>query len=218
MNKLNSFFSLFTVLFFFAISCTNSTKQTVESKKTVELKEGLSKAYFASGCFWCVEAVFENVKGVEEAISGYSGGVVKNPTYEQICTGKLRHAEAVEVYYDAEKVDYSTLLKVFFGSQDPTTPNRQGPDAGPQYRSIAFYQTPEEKELIEQYIAELDNSGIYVSKIVTEVVPFDVFYPAEDYHQDYERKNPNNGYVRAVSVPRLLRFEAKYPELLKKKH
>ena len=218
MQKIIFSFFLISSLSLFSIACTNSTAKTAEVKKTVELKEGLSIAYFASGCFWCVEAVFENVKGVEEAISGYSGGSKKNPTYEEICTGTLRHAEAVEVHYDANVVDYATLLKVFFGSQDPTTPNRQGPDRGPQYRSIAFYQSAGEKQLIEDYIAELDNSGTFSAKIVTEVVPFDVFYRAEEYHQDFERRNPNQGYVRAVSIPRLLKFEKKFPELLKKKH
>ncbi len=199
-------------------SCNNSTAQTAEVKQKAPLKEGLSKAYFASGCFWCVEAVFENVKGVEEAISGYSGGTKKNPTYEEICTGTLRHAEAVEVYYDPEVITYETLLKVFFGSQDPTTPNRQGPDRGPQYRSIAFYQTAAEKAQIESYIAELDASGEYDAKIVTEVVPFDVFWPAEEYHQDFEKRNPNQAYVKAVSIPRLLKFEKKFPYLLKVMH
>lgn len=208
----------FSMLILLLSSCNNTTAQTTEVKQKPPLREGLSKAYFASGCFWCVEAVFENVRGVEEAISGYSGGTKKNPTYEEICTGTLRHAEAVEVYYDPEVVTYETLLKVFFGSQDPTTPNRQGPDRGPQYRSIAFYQTAAEKTQIETYISELDASGVYDNKIVTEVVPFDVFWPAEEYHQDFEKRNPNQPYVKAVSIPRLLKFEAKFPYLLKIKH
>ncbi|MFT4666858.1 MAG: peptide-methionine (S)-S-oxide reductase [Polaribacter sp.] len=207
--------SLFVLLL---SSCNNSTAQTAEVKQKTILKEGLSKAYFASGCFWCVEAVFENVRGVEEAVSGYSGGTKKNPTYKEICTGTLRHAEAVEVYYDPEVVSYETLLKVFFGSQDPTTPNQQGPDRGPQYRSIAFYQTAAEKTQIEAYISELDASGVFDKKIVTEVVAFEVFWPAEEYHQDFEKRNPNQGYVKAVSVPRLLKFESKFPSLLKLKH
>lgn len=177
--------------------------------------EGLSKAYFASGCFWCVEAIFESVEGVKEVISGYSGGRIKNPTYGQISSGRTKHAEAVEVYYDPEVVNYATLLKVFFGSHDPTTPNRQGPDRGPQYRSMIYYQNAQEKKLAEDYIAELNASGQFSAKIVTELVPFDIFYIAEDYHQNYEKLNPNQPYVRAVSVPRLNRFKAKFPELLK---
>lgn len=177
--------------------------------------EGLSKAYFASGCFWCVEAIFESVTGVEEVISGYSGGKSKNPTYRQVSSGATRHAEAVEVYYDPAVVSYATLLKVFFGSHDPTTPDRQGPDRGPQYRSMVYYQNETEKQLTRDYIKELEESGAFSAPIVTEVVPFGVFYPAEDYHQDFEKNNPNQGYVLAVSVPRLNRFKAKFPELLK---
>jgi len=180
-----------------------------------ELAE-LHTAYFASGCFWCVEAVFESVKGVKEAVSGYSGGEEANPTYRQVSSGATGHAEAVKVYYDSAQVDFPTLVKVFFGSQDPTTPNRQGPDYGPQYRSIAFYENAAEKQIIEDYITSLEASDAYkAGEIVTEVTRFETFWPAEDYHQDYERKNPNNPYVRSVSIPRLKRFQANYPELLK---
>ncbi len=203
-----------------ACSTANNNPNPEETTKVVkpaaeELKK-MSKAYFASGCFWCVEAVFESVEGVSEAISGYSGGTTKNPTYQQISTGRLKHAEAVEVYYNPEVVTYETLVKVFFGSHDPTTVNRQGPDRGPQYRSMLYYQNDTEKAIAEAYIQELNDSKAFSAPIVTEVVAFDVFYPAEDYHQDYERRNPNNGYVRAVSIPRLNRFKAKFPELLKK--
>lgn len=176
----------------------------------------LHTAYFASGCFWCVEAVFESVKGVKEAVSGYSGGKEANPTYPQVSRGATGHAEAVKVYYDSTQVDFPTLVKVFFGSQDPTTLNRQGPDYGSQYRSIAFYENKEEKQVIEAYIASLEASDAYQpGEIVTEVTRFEKFWPAEDYHQDYERKNPNNRYVQAVSVPRLKRFQRSYPKLLK---
>jgi peptide-methionine (S)-S-oxide reductase len=200
-----------------AFSGTGSTAQTqkAEIKQKREVKGGLSKAYFASGCFWCVEAIFEHVNGVEEAISGYSGGDTKNPTYEAVSSGTLRHAEAVEVYYDPAVVNFATLVKVFFGSHDPTTPNQQGPDRGPQYRSIAFYQTEEEKEIIQQYISELTKSGAYPNPIVTEVTPFDIFWPAEEYHQDFEKLHPEHPYVRAVSIPRLMRFKEKFPALLK---
>tara|TARA_R110002049_G_scaffold272734_1_gene450379 strand:- start:221 stop:847 length:627 start_codon:yes stop_codon:yes gene_type:complete len=177
--------------------------------------EGLSKAYFASGCFWCVEAIFEEVKGVEEAVSGYAGGKEKNPTYEQVSAGLTTHAEAVMVYYNPDKVDFKTLVKVFFGSHDPTTLNQQGPDRGPQYRSIAFYSNENEERIIKEYIAQLKAENVYNDEITTEVKKLDMFYNAEEYHQDYEKNNPNNSYVRNVSIPRLKRFEAKYPELLK---
>ena len=198
-------------------SCAEPVNELIadENEKMTPINDThLKTAYFASGCFWCVEAVFESVKGVEEAVSGYSGGVIKNPTYAQICTGKLRHAEAVKVIYNPDVVSYSTLVDVFFNSHDPSTLNRQGPDSGPQYRSIAFYNTEKEKSILLKKIKSL-KAGKEFSKITTEVVPFDVFYVAEEYHQNYERRNPNNSYVRAVSVPRLNAFKARMPEILK---
>ena len=180
--------------------------------------EGLHKAYFASGCFWCVEAIFESVRGVKEVISGYAGGHTKNPTYETIGRGNTGHAEAVEIYYDTTLVDYSTLLKVFFGSHDPTTLNRQGPDAGTQYRSAIFYGNDQEKLLTQTFIADLKEQPVFDGTITTEVSKLDIFYKAEDYHQDYEKNNPNQPYVRAVSIPRLKKFQKKYPELLKEVH
>ena len=173
-----------------------------------------SVAFFASGCFWCVEAVFESVIGVGDVISGYSGGKASDAKYELVSAGRTNHAEAVAVYYDSTKIDYPTLLKVFFGSHDPTTLNQQGPDKGKQYRSAIFYTSTKEKVIAEEYVKELLSKGAF-SKITTEIVPFDAFYDAEDYHQDYEHNNPNNGYIKAVSIPRLNKFKAKYPELLK---
>ena len=181
-------------------------------------QKGLAKAYFAAGCFWCVEAVFESVKGVHEVYSGYAGGETKNPNYNQIGTGRTGHAEAVEVHYDPKVVSFGTLVQVFFGSHDPTTSNRQGPDRGSQYRSIAFYQNSSEREMIQDYIALLEKKEIFTNAIVTEVEPLDKFYFAEEYHQDYEKRNPNNPYVRSVSIPRLRKFQKSYPELLKENH
>lgn len=202
-----------------AMSCNTSSKTSNESISLLEpvqteVQNGQHKAYFASGCFWCVEAVFESVKGVSESISGYSGGIEDNPTYKEVGYGRTTHAEAVEIYYDPEIVSFETLVDVFFGSHDPTTLNRQGPDAGPQYRSIAFYQNDVEKKIIEDKIAAL-NAATYDGKIVTQVLPFQKFWIAEGYHQNYERLNPDNPYIRNVSVPRLKRFQAKFPELLK---
>ena len=204
--------------FFFLSYCTPKTQHRGEMPEKLSQAEldKLSKAYFASGCFWCVEAIFEEVKGVKEAVSGYSGGKIKDPTYEQVSSGATRHAEAVEVYYDPAEVDFATLVRVFFGSHDPTTPNRQGPDRGPQYRSVVFYQNAAEEAETRKEIKELESSGEFPEgSIVTEVVPFEVFYDAEDYHQDYERKHPNNPYIQGVSIPRLKRFQKKFPELLK---
>lgn len=192
---------------------TDSSAQKI-AEKIVQL-DGLSKAYFASGCFWCVEAIFESVRGVEEAISGYSGGKEQNPTYKQIGYGKTGHAEAVEVYYDPNVVDYKTLVTVFYGSHDPTTVDGQHPDYGRQYRSMIYYQNEEEQKIAEEFKRNLEESGDYNKPIVTEIVPLVKFWIAEEYHQNYEKRNPNQPYVRSVSVPRLRRFQAKFPELLK---
>jgi peptide-methionine (S)-S-oxide reductase len=207
----------------FSTSCQSKINNKKEPAKEAVLTEEYSKqelqnyetAYFASGCFWCVEAIFESVKGVKEVISGYAGGTEENPTYEQVGSGRTSHAEAVEVYYDPKEISYTELVQVFFGSHDPTSLNRQGPDRGTQYRSIAFYKNPQEKKIIEAYMAALEESGVYQDPIVTEVIPFTKFYDAEDYHQDYERKNPNNSYIRQVSIPRLNRFKKNFPDYLK---
>tara|TARA_R110002020_G_scaffold164412_2_gene350990 strand:+ start:485 stop:1150 length:666 start_codon:yes stop_codon:yes gene_type:complete len=211
--------TLFTILGFSAISCQSKTKSEQKKEIIAELTpnelQQYETAYFASGCFWCVEAIFESVKGVKEVVSGYSGGKEKNPTYEDVGYGRTTHAEAVEVYYDPKLVSFETLVKVFFGSHDPTTLNRQGPDKGAQYRSIAFYKNDSEKKIINDYISQLQKEKVYSAPIVTEVKSFKIFYDAEDYHQDYEKNNPNNSYILNVSVPRLKRFQAKFPELLK---
>ncbi len=199
-----------------ASQCASANGQASDPPKDQKSLAGLDKAYFASGCFWCVEAVYESVEGVEEAISGYAGGHTLNPTYQSIGSGTTGHAETVEVYYDSHAVSYQTLLKVFFGSHDPTTLNRQGPDAGTQYRSAIFYTNEMEKATIEAYIQELTESKAFEGPITTEVSELKKFYPAEDYHQDYERRNPNQPYVRAVSIPRLKKFQRSYPDLLKK--
>ncbi|KAA3645904.1 MAG: peptide-methionine (S)-S-oxide reductase [Bacteroidetes bacterium] len=203
------------------VSCANSNEEnkTKKTQQTVELQNpNLKAAYFASGCFWCVEAVFQSVKGVKDAVSGYAGGESKNPTYEQVSSGNSKHAEAVKVIYDPLQIDYETLLKVFFGSHDPTTLHRQGPDRGPQYRSIAFYQTDAEKKMIENYISTLEKNKSFSAPIVTEIKKFDVFWEAEEYHQEYESLHPENPYVQSVSIPRLNRFKAKFPELQKENH
>lgn len=212
---------LFSFLFLTLTSSQNCHSPSPQTETTMMDQKDLSqyhRAYFASGCFWCVEAVFESVKGVEEAISGYAGGDEKNPTYEKVSAGVTGHAEAVEVYYDSTLIDYPTLLQVFFGSHDPTTLNRQGPDAGTQYRSAIFYQNDQERKLIEDYIGNLKETNTFDGPITTEVSALKKFYPAEDYHQDYERKNPNNPYVRAVSIPRLKKFQEAHKELLKENH
>ncbi|MCL6265296.1 peptide-methionine (S)-S-oxide reductase MsrA [Flagellimonas myxillae] len=216
---------LFALLFIASTACkpkTTEEKVVAFQPETIEVEpmkaqdlQNYETAYFASGCFWCVEAIFESVKGVAEVYSGYSGGPEKNPTYEQVAYGRTRHAEAVEVYYDPEVISFTELVQVFFGSHDPTSLNRQGPDKGPHYRSIAFYKTKEQKEIIKKYIDTLEDSKVYGRPIVTQVVAFKKFYKAEEYHQDYEKRNPNNSYIRNVSIPRLNRFKENFKSYLK---
>ena len=211
--------SMKNVLFIFIVglslvSCAQQSNNNAVSKTIDHNLDKFQVAYFASGCFWCVEAVYESVNGVYEVVSGYSGGVKKNPTYEEVCTGNLKHAEAVKVYYDSSIVDFETLVDVFFNSHDPSQKDAQGPDHGPQYRSIAFYSTADEKVIIERKIGVLRKARIW-SQITTEVTPFEIFYPAEDYHQNYERLHPDQHYVRRVSIPRLNQFKKKMPEVLK---
>ena len=172
------------------------------------------KAYFASGCFWCVESIYENLKGVKEVNSGYSGGKTTDPTYRQVMSGRTGHAEAIEVIYNPSEITFKTLVNVFFGSHDPTTLNKQGPDRGTQYRSIAFYKNSIEKEIIENSITELLFNKTYYN-ITTEVLKFKAFYLAEEYHQDYKKKNPYNPYILNVSAPRINKFKIDYSELLK---
>lgn len=173
-----------------------------------------SEAYFASGCFWCVESIYESLNGVSQVQSGYSGGKTKNPDYYQVLTGKTGHAETVKVIYDSKKISFKKLVEVFFASHDPTTLNRQGPDIGTHYRSIAFYKNDLEKNIIKNEIQKLLYNKTY-KRIVTEVTKFEIFYIAEDYHQDYKINNPNNPYIWKVSVPRINDFKKKFPELLK---
>ena len=212
MKNIKSVFVLTTIVLL--ISCMSFSKKEEINKTTFVPSKDTKVAYFASGCFWCVEAVFESVRGVEEAVSGYAGGHTKNPTYQTIGTGRTGHSETVAVYYNSKKVSFKTLVDVFYGSHDPTTVNGQHPDYGSQYRSIAFYSNDTEKKIIENAIAKL-NKEVYNGKIVTEVTKHTKFYEAEEYHQDFERRNPNQGYVKAVSVPRLNKFKKRFPELLK---
>lgn len=185
--------------------------QSSQEPIQTETLDGMKKAYFASGCFWCVEAIYESVIGVEEAISGYIGGKTQNPSYED----HADHAEAVEVIYDPETVSFSTLVDVYFGSQNITQVNGQGPDRGISYRSILFYQNAAEKDIIDEKINAL-NKSLKGEKVAAQVLPFQKFWKAEAYHQNYEKNNPDNPYIQNVSIPRLNRFKQKFPELVKK--
>ena len=173
-------------------------------------------ATLAGGCFWCLEAVYRELRGVERVVSGYTGGHVARPSYEQVCTGATGHAEAVQITYDPQVASYKELLEVFFTIHDPTTLNRQGADIGTQYRSAIFYHTPEQKSVAEEVIANLNDAGIYDAPIVTKLVPAPEFYPAEDYHQEYFERNPAQPYCRAVVAPKVAKFRSKFLAKLKK--
>ncbi|MES2982135.1 MAG: peptide-methionine (S)-S-oxide reductase MsrA [Verrucomicrobiota bacterium] len=222
MKKIFLFTSIFSALLI-ATGCsqekidrTNQTKAQQNKPVEVPLENGMARAHFASGCFWCVEASYESVKGVKEAISGYSGGHTENPTYESTNSGTTGHAESIEVVYDPKVVSFATLVDVYFASQDVTQVNGQGVDKGPQYRSIIFYQNEEQKKIIEEKIAAM-NKKIAPKEVAAEVYPFQKFWVAEAYHQDFEKNNPENGYIQNVSIPRLKKFQEKLPEVLKEK-
>ncbi|CDM64602.1 peptide-methionine (S)-S-oxide reductase MsrA [Pyrinomonas methylaliphatogenes] len=172
-------------------------------------------ATLAGGCFWCLEAVFSEVRGVERVISGYTGGHVPNPTYQQVCTGMTGHAEAVQITFDPQQISYKELLEIFFAIHDPTTLNRQGADIGTQYRSAIFYHSPEQREIAEEMIAALERAQVWDRPIVTEIAPAAAFYPAEDYHQGYFRKNPDQPYCQVVVAPKVAKLRAKFRDKLK---
>lgn len=176
---------------------------------------GTETATLAGGCFWCLEAVFLDLRGVLGVQSGYAGGHVPNPTYEQVCTGTTGHAEVVQVEFDPNELSYRDLLRVFFSIHDPTTLNRQGPDVGTQYRSAIFYHSEEQKRIAEEVIAELEREKIWDAPIVTEVAPLDAFYPAEEYHREYYRLHPEQAYCRAVIAPKVTKFRKEFAERLK---
>lgn len=190
--------------------------QSDDTKKSSSETSTEKVATLAGGCFWCTEAVMEKLEGVNDVVSGYIGGHMKKPTYKAVCTGRTGHAEAVEVYYDPAKVSFEDLLKVFFKTHDPTTLNRQGNDAGTQYRSSVFYHNDEQKEAAKKFIAKLNDSGEYRRPIVTKLEKAVTFHPAEEYHQDYFRLNPNAGYCQAIVRGKVLKTEALFGDKLKK--
>jgi peptide-methionine (S)-S-oxide reductase len=179
-------------------------------KNKKNMNDQLAVATFGNGCFWCTEAIFQQLKGVETVLPGYTGGQVKNPTYKEVCTGSTGHAEAIQITYDPAVITYRELLDVFFYTHDPTTLNRQGGDVGTQYRSAIFFHNKEQESDAKTIIAQLTEEGVYDDPIVTEVSPIDVFYQAEDYHRNYYNNNKNQGYCRAVINPKLDKFMKKY--------
>ena len=192
-----------------------SGRAGASAKDTMGENSGYKLATFGGGCFWCTEAIFQRLNGVEKVVSGYSGGHVDNPTYEQVCTGTTGHAESIQVTYDPARVSYSALLEVFWRTHDPTTKNRQGNDMGPQYRSVIFYHDEDQKKLAEQYKLKLESEHIWNRPIVTEIVAFAKFWPAEDYHQNYYNNNTSKGYCSVVITPKIEKFKKIFKDQLK---
>jgi peptide-methionine (S)-S-oxide reductase len=210
-------FSIISILTFTGCGEKETNAQSEKTKSEGETinMAGLEKAIFGSGCFWCTEAIFERLNGVVSVESGYSGGKVDNPTYEQVCNGNTGHAEVTQITYDPKVISYDQLLEVFWQTHDPTTLNRQGNDVGTQYRSVIFYHNDEQKQLAEKYKKELDASGAWEKPIVTEISPFTKFYKAEGYHQDYFENNPEKAYCSFVIAPKVEKFEKVFKHKLK---
>ena len=205
--------ALFSIGFF---ACTSESKYNAMSASLVSTTEKIDTATFGTGCFWCTEALFEQLNGVMKVTSGYSGGKVENPTYKAVCTGETGHAECVQVQYEPNKISYDELLEVFWQVHDPTTLNRQGADVGTQYRSAIFYHNNEQKEKAEHYKKELEINGAFSKPIVTEIAPFTKFYVAEDYHQEYYANNKNtNPYCAVVIRPKMEKFQKAFASKLK---
>ncbi len=196
------------------ITCNGQEQRPRSTPKQPKMNmENLKQVTFGGGCFWCVESCFNMLEGVHSAISGYSGGAKPNPTYEEVCTGETGHAEVVQITYDPSIISYNQLLEVFFFLHDPTQLNRQGNDIGTQYRSVVYFNDENEKQAVEKAIAAINNSGKYSDKVVTELSPFEKFWPAEQYHQGYYNQNPNQPYCSAVVGPKISKFKKHFGEL-----
>jgi peptide-methionine (S)-S-oxide reductase len=211
-----SVFGLFSLFFLTsAMGCTGSNKPAHTALTDTTTYGKLDTATFAMGCFWCVEAVFESLRGVKEAESGYAGGTKANPTYEEVGAHTTGHTETVQIYYDPKIINYETLIDVYFNCGDPTQVMGQGPDRGEPYRSVIFYRTETERTIAEAYAKKLNASSQYILPVSVDLEPFTKFWLAEGYHQNYERQHPDNSYVRNVSVPRLNKVKRMFPQLLK---
>ena len=219
-NRLKSIISISLLAFTFACGTQQPADAQNPPRSTAGFApanlHGLAMATFAGGCFWAQEEAFEQLKGVKQVVSGYAGGTKANPTYEQVSTQTTGHTETVQIYYDPKAISYQKLADIFFtAAHDPTQLNRQGPDAGPEYRSAAFYRTPEEKKILESTIAKVNASKAYSGKIVTEIVPLKKFWPAEDYHQGYYRLHPENPYISNVSAAKVEHVQKAFAKELK---
>lgn len=216
-KKVSFILILITPILFSCSQNTSVNKPSMSTQKQLEMNsENLDTITLAGGCFWCVEAVYQQLNGVEKIVSGYTGGTIKNPAYREVCEGTTGHAEAAQIIYDRTKVSLKDILEVFFTLHDPTTLNRQGNDYGTQYRSGIFYSNETQRLMSEDIIKRLDVSGAFDDKIVTEVTPLNVFYPAENYHQNYYAQNSSQGYCQMVIRPKLEKFKKVFPDKVKK--
>jgi peptide-methionine (S)-S-oxide reductase len=204
------------LIFLLILPLSNCLRDNVKRIDMLTDNPNLKVTTFGSGCFWCTEAIFERVNGVVDVISGYSGGTVENPSYKQVSSGATGHAECTQIKYDPAIISYYELLEIFWKTHDPTTPNRQGNDVGTQYRSIIFYHDEEQKQKAEFYKNKLNDEKIFTKPIITEIVEFKKFYPAEEYHQDYFEKNPNQAYCAIVILPKVEKFLKIFNDKLKK--
>lgn len=212
MNK-----SIYLILLSILVSCSTKAQQEGKTiQQTMGKTENLAYATFGGGCFWCTEAIFDQLEGVVSVASGYSGGHIKNPGYREVTTGRTGHAEVIQITFDPKVISFNELLDIFFSTHDPTTLNRQGADKGTQYRSAVFYHNENQKRVTEEMILALDQEKVFPNKIVTEVTAFDAFYEAEEYHQDYYVNNKYQGYCQVVINPKLEKFQKKYKSKLKK--
>jgi peptide-methionine (S)-S-oxide reductase len=226
MHRLNIIAGLAIVTLALGCQPTTTPKANTASPETITMAADkhpspdtakLETATFGSGCFWCTEAVFQNLRGVKSVVSGYSNGHVENPTYEAVCTGSTGHAEVIQVTYDPAEIKFDDLLKVFWQTHDPTTPNQQGNDVGTQYRSAVFYHSDEQRKVAEQYKQQLDAAKSFARPIVTEITAIKSFYPAEKYHQNYFNLNPSQSYCQFIIRPKVEKFNKEFKELLKEK-
>jgi peptide-methionine (S)-S-oxide reductase len=214
MKNITKYFiiGLFTIIYIPLYAQMN--KESEMNTMNQNTSQNLEIATFGSGCFWCTEAIFERLKGIEKVVSGYSGGHVKNPSYKEVCTGTTGHAEVTQIYFDPAIISYKELLDIFWQIHDPTTLNRQGNDVGTQYRSVIFYHNEKQKSIAEESKRNIEISGAFKNPIVTEILPLINFYVAEDYHQDYFKNNPNQPYCNVVIAPKVKKFIAKYQDKL----
>lgn len=210
---MNFFISI--LITFNLILCFNFNHSTYKNKQMFETNSKLDTATFGAGCFWCVEAIYDNLKGVEKVVSGYAGGTVKNPSYKEVCAGTTGHAEVCQITFDTSIISFDELLEVFWQVHDPTTLNKQGGDVGTQYRSVIFYHNDKQKELSTNYRNKLEDEGVFTNPIVTEITAFTNFYPAEDYHQDYFELNGENPYCSSVVKPKVDKFKKIFKTKLK---